>query len=417
MKNLFIFLLFVLSISITNKIVAQSYSTIIIDKNQSEYFGANNLIMLQKSVYLFQDKYIPDTLIKENNFFKKTVGFGYRMGKLFILDFQEDFFIALLQHEAIGHAARYREFGHEANSFQFSPFFPFGTGGGSASPGKLKPGNTISPHESVTKILGGNEANLVLANTLSSQFLLDDTLHFRQALLYLTAQNNLLNYIRITKYSKNGGDVSAYISSINGLYGKNSTSFYDIKKISRQSLVSLLNPTQLYSVYTVLFQYGIKGKKQLNKIPMIKMGNVRYLPAFNYNLTPFGSEYILSNIVRHKHRLYSLDFNLGDNTFNKFYGGSLKIFNLIDTKRIGINLNCNVWNQPELELKKEFANVTNYPSKIGGAVKVDLMIRPFKLKNKLGIFLQTGYKSKGYVMGEDLAETFILRCGISLHVN
>ena len=179
-KKLFVLqILLKLGMTVSLNAFGQSYPPIIFDKQQSEYFGAYNLITLHKSVYSFQDKYIPDTIITEKNFFGKAFGFAYRMGKLFVLDFQEDFFIALVQHEAFGHGARYREFGHQDNTFHFSPFFPFGTGSGFASSGNLKSGEIITPHESITKVFSGNEANLVLANTLSSQFLLNDTIHYR----------------------------------------------------------------------------------------------------------------------------------------------------------------------------------------------------------------------------------------------
>jgi hypothetical protein len=102
---------------------------------------------------------------------------------------------------------------------------------------------------------------------------------------------------------------------------------------------------------------------------------------------------------------------LGDNTFNNFYGISIKGFNLIDKKRIGLNADFHLWNQPELELDSYIK--PSRVSKTGAAFKVDLMLRPFNQQNKLGVFLQMGYKAKGYITGEDLDETFILRYGIS----
>lgn len=397
----------------------QYNSPFIYDSHQSEYVGACDLITLHRSVYSFQDKYIPDTLFSERKLFRKTAGFGYRIGKLFLLDVQEDFFISLIQHEAFGHGARYREFGYKENSYYLSPFFPFGTSSGYARSGELKQGEIVTYHESVAKVFSGNEANLVLANTLSSQFLLNDTIHYRQALLYLISQNNQLEYIWVTRLKKvsdptfaASGDIGTYISSVNYLYGPGSSSGYDIEKLCLQSMVSLINPVQLYTAYTILVEYGIKGKKELGGIPMIRIGNARYLPLLNYNLTPFGSEYLFTNFIRHKQRLFNFDLSLGDNTFNRSFGGTFKVLNVIDRQRLGINMSCSFWNQPELELEKYQMSET--ANKTGGSFKVDIMLRPFKLKNNLGMFIQTGYKSKGYTMGELLDETFILRYGISL---
>ena len=210
-----------------------------------------------------------------------------------------------------------------------------------------------------------------------------------------------------------GGDIGTYIDNVNSFYGTESNKQYNINQISAQSLISLANPIQLYSLYTVLFQYVIKTKKHFHDIPMIKIGKVRYLPLFNYNLTPFGSEFQFSNIIRHNKRLFSFDVSLCDNMFNSFYGGTLKIFNIIENQKIGINLNCAIWNQPELELDNPLLKPTN--NKTGGSMKIDINLRPVFLKSKLSLFIQAGYKTKGYLMGEPLKETFILRYGVSFH--
>lgn len=161
---------------------------------------------------------------------------------------------------------------------------------------------------------------------------------------------------------------------------------------------------------------------------MIKLGSVRYLPALNFSLTPFGSQYHLVNYFRYKQKLFLADFSLGDNTFANFYGMSLKGKNLIDHKIWGLNFGLDIWNQPELELtypdtRRFLIDIWNQPvvspdgssnpNKIGGAFKVDFTCSPFNLKSKLGLFVQTGYKTKGYTAGEQLNQGFIVRYGLS----
>jgi hypothetical protein len=398
----------------------QSYSQIIFDKQQSQNFGSYNLITLHHLLYSFEDKHIRDTLFKENNFLKKTAGFGYRMAKLYFLDAQLDGFIALSQHEVFGHGARFREFGYEENSYNLNLYPPFGDGHGFARYGNLKKGFKYPTSQEYSAInIGGVDGEMLLANNLASQILLDDTLHYRQSLLYLIAQNNEICYLWFTRYSKPenikpGNDMVNYINGINYLYSHSIDKVYDLKELSNQSLISFANPLQIYAAFSILYTYGIKGKKQNKKIPMIKFGEVRYLPALNYSLTPFGSQYHFINYVRYKRMLFSGDFNLGENTFNNFYGLSLKCYNLIDKKRITINFHLDAWNQPELELESYSRPLK--ANKIGEAFKVDVMLRPYIQQNKLGLFLQIGYKSKGYISGETLAESFILRYGLSIHL-
>lgn len=413
-----VFLLLIVIMGITGQAFGQSYSTVIFDEHQSQNFGASNLTTLHKALYQFEDKHIRDTLFKENNFIRKTGGFGYRMAKLLLLDAQIDCFTALLQHEVFGHGARYRELGYTGNSFNLNLYFPFGDGSGFAQRGVLQPGYKYPTYqENIAISIGGADAEMLLANNLTNQMLLDDTIHYRQGLLYLISQNNGLLYLWNTRLEnptkiKPNNDMIAYISNMNFFYIKPNTERYNLNTLSNQNLISFANPIQIYSAFSILYTYGIKGQKQL-KIPMIRLGNVRYLPAFNYSLTPFGSQYHFINYVRYKSMLFNADFMLGDNTFNSFYGISLKGFNLINKKRITINFHLDVWNQPNLVLdnylKPTGANQT------GGSCKVDVMLRPFIRQNKLGLFVQAGYKTKGYISGEALAESLILRYGISLH--
>lgn len=387
---------------------AQSYSPLIYDASGSPYVGAYDLGFLHRGVYKLTDKLLPDSIGKA----KSVSSIGYRVGKLVLLDGPIDDFISLIQHEVFGHGARYREFGSHNNTYELNLSFPYGSGGGSAM-SNYAIGERPTSQQELAVCFGGVEANRLLANHLTNQSLLDDSLHYRQGLLLFAAQNDLFKYLLGTRYVASvadmpGNDMVAYIKEINGLYSSNSP--YSTEKLYNQSLVSWINPMQLYSLVAVYYNYLIKGQKH-TKIPMIKFGDIRYLPALNYSLTPFGSQYHFVNYLRYKQMLFSADFTLGDNTFNNFYGMSLKGFNLIDSRVWGVNMHLDVWNQPELELASH--KRPSSKNSMGGAFKTDVTYRPFNQKSKLGLFTQAGYKTKGYTLGESLDEGFILRFGLS----
>jgi len=398
----------------------QSYSHLVFDGKQSQYFGADDLITLHHALYSFEDKYIPNKLFRENNFIKKTAGFGYRAIKLLILDAQLDCFIALTQHEVFGHGSRFREMGFKKNTFNLNLYWPFGDASGTSYYGTLKTGMKYpTAQEYIAINIGGVGGEKLMANNLTSQMLLEDTLHYRQGLLYLIAQNNLLLYLWDTRFTptnkiKAGNDMMNFITGITNVYSHPVDRTYELKKLSLQSLVSFANPLQLYSAFSIIYTYGVKGQNQLNKIPMIRFGQVRYLPMLDYSFTPFGSLFHFVNYIRYKRMLFSGDFSLGDNTFKDFYGISLKGYNLLNTKIITLNGHLDFWNQPVLELDNYYKPTGgNAP---GGAIKADVILRPFKLPNKLGLFLEAGYKTKGYIEGETLASSLILRYGISMHL-
>ena len=396
----------------------QSYSRLIFDQKQSEEFGAINLMTLHHALYGFEDRYLPDTLLKKNKCWKKSINIGYRLVKLYFLDAQIDGFIALMQHEVFGHGSRFREFGYQKNSFNLNLYPPFGSGGGFAQRGSLPTGSKPATYqENISVNFSGVEAEMLLANHLTAEMLLNDTLHYRQGLLYLISQNNELLYLWYSRLSskernKAGNDIMGYITNVNYYYTK--PGGYDINKLSNQSLISFANPIQLYSAIAIVYSYLIKGQKGMHKIPMIPLGKAGYLPAFNYSLTPFGSEFHFMNYLRYKRMLFNCDFGLGDNTFKDFYSISAGAYNVINNRWVTLNCFADFWNQPNLNL--DTYTLPQADNRPGGACKVDVIFRPFKLPYRTGLFIETGYKSKGYMPGENLIESFILRYGFSLHL-
>lgn len=398
------------------KVQAQSLTQLIYDQKQSAVMGAQNLTMVHQVLYSFQDKHIRDTLFIENTLLKKSTGIGYRIAKLMLLDQPIDQFISLTQHEVFGHGFRYREFEYEKIFYNLNLSYPYGKGGGysGAWNGNIAP--TLQERNVLN--IGGVEANRLLADNITHQVLLDNKIHYRQGLLFYWAQNNLFRYLWTSRTGQrslnNSNDMNNYVNIINTLYSNNSEKKHNLTTLSNQSFVSLINPMQLYALYAVVYVYGIKGQKSVPQIPMIRISNIRYLPALNYSLTPFGSQYHFVNYFRYNKALIIADIALGDKTVNEFYGVSLKGFNLVNKQKITINAHLDIWNQPALELEKytkpESAN------RSGEAVKLDIHYRLYNRPNQLGLFIQLGYKSKGFLLGEMLAETPILRFGLSIHL-
>lgn len=387
------------------------------EKNLPAQFGADNILVIHRGIYEFQDKYLPDTLWLENTLTKKTLGFGYRMTKLFFLDFQEEYLISLVQHEVFGHGARLREFGSTNNNYSFSLFYPFGNGSGTAFPGTFP--FQLNPIENITNTIGGVQANLILSTGLSERMLLSDEIHYRQALLYLTSKNNQLVYslqdyiISISKGNGgNSGDMAGYTRKLNALY-VNEQKEYTLGRLASQNLVSVINPLQVYAAFQLVFNFGIKGKKKLSHIPMFNLRKVRYLPLLDFNLTPYGGEYILSNNFRKERQLYVLNLGISDYYFNNSYRVEVKAFNFLKLKNWNFHGHAHLWNQPELDL--ESINVVfdaNKKNVWGGSFKIDAIFNPLSNSN-FGFYGQIGYKSKGFEMGTKLDQGLFLKYGLN----
>ena len=411
MNKLFIISLFLLA-CLTTK--GQMPNYLIYDQNQSQQFGSENIITTHNLLYNFSDSLIPHKLWNEDKFGHKVGGVGYRAIKLGLLDFQIDWFLTLIQHEVFGHGSRYREFGYSNISYELNLFYPYGQANGRAN--FSNPYQYLSTEEQISaRNVAGSESNNLLASNLEERMLVNNQIHYRQGLLYLISKNDLLLYLSTTFIEiDNGGDMESYISNINP-----STPFgdgpYTSEKLFKQSLISLLNPMQVYSAWAIGKNYLLDGNSKLPKIPTIKIKEIGYLPAFNYNLTPFGSEYILNQYFVKGNRLLTIKARLGDNTFHSFYGGGIKIANLIDKQKIKLNINIEAWHQPSFQLGGE--NIKNIDEGIGVLANTSVSYFPFIKLNKIGIYTLLGYKTEGYVMGEQLDNGLLLRFGFSLNLD
>lgn len=237
-------------------------------------------------------------------------------------------------------------------------------------------------------------------------------------MLYLITQTTPMGYLLLTKWSSNnqpfgggGNDPSNYLVALNNTYGFDKN--YNINQLAQQSLSSIINPLTFYALYTTIWEYGFKGNHNMNKIPMLRIGKFKILPLIQHNLTPFGPEYILKNMVKYRQHQWELHLHQSDGSQLNYQTIGLVGNNLINNKNWNIQLAASYWNQPELILKDNFSN-SSFDNKSGWLVKTAINYHPQKLSIPIDIYLQLGYKTKGYYAGEVLDESAIFRCGLGL---
>ena len=143
---------------------------------------------------------------------------------------------------------------------------------------------------------------------------------------------------------------------------------------------------------------------------MIKIGNVKYLPSVNLALTPFGSEFYLNNYFKCNHHTFKIYARYGDPKFENFWGAGASALNLFQNKCLYLNASSDMWSQPSLTLQSG-----NYSSRVtgkgfGGCVSATIGIKI--LNNKFNIVAQTGYKTDGFLQGENLSKGFFIGAGI-----
>ena len=384
-------------------------SLVIYDNNQSHQFGANNLLTAHKIIYQNLNEIIPTKLWDESNLFKKAGGISYRALRLGATGFQIDVNTVLIQHEVFGHGSRMREFEYSNIKYTFNHIFPFNFGGTAG-------GRSSFPNSPTQRILvssGGVEGDLILSEKLEESVLITEKLHYRQSSLFLVSRNNLLRYSR--RDIRNFGDISSYVNQINSKYSTTQNEI-SVRNIFNQALVTLLNPLQLYALLNLSKDYLIDASLTPMKLPFIKIKKVNYLPSLNFNLTPFGGEFIFNNHFVKNEKLLLLRARFSDSRFANFYGGTIKYLNWINTESIKLNASIDLWNQPSYSIGSP-NELEQINEGFGFMTKSSVNYFPVSKFHKIGIHGEIGYKTNGYVMGEKLGQGLILRVGIAIKLN
>lgn len=409
-----IILFIVFSLSLAGISFGQNDYVFLWDKNASSISNAENLLSVHRIIYEFEKKTIRLKYWDERNWKRKVLGMGYRFTKTVLIDFPIDYLVHIHQHEIFGHGHRYREFEYEDNSYNIELSPPYGSGSGFAVRGSPSYARNLGTHEEIAIRSGGMESGAVLANTLKRKWLKEGAINYRESLLYLSTFHDYYTYIFVTqsgRFDVPGNDVSNYLRTVNGSYGINDESLYQLTldDLSKSVSINLANTFQLFSAYAYFKIYLLDGKEKF-QYPSINIGNLKWLPAIRFGLTPFGSEMIVENYLKNDRSLLTFDIRIGDNKLDNFWGGGVSFYRNISDK-IQFTSYANFWVQPAMELGG--TSVFNTKEGFGGRLLGEINLH-FGHSFPLGLYGQLGYKSAGFLEGEQLNKGLILRLGMSI---
>ena len=235
----------------------------------------------------------------------------------------------------------------------------------------------------------------------------NEEINYRDAYLYMIERCGLTIYALRTNrlYASGGNDIAAYI---NGVSFRNP--HVTLHSIQDNSLLNLLDPLTLTSLYGYFFDYLMKGDVQVG-IPFLKIGRIQYLPGFRVGLTPFGYDYYLENMIVSNHHPMIATIGIGPADLGVAEDVRLQVPVLWSPGRWQMGIEFDAWRQPNLELGKLFLTRLN-PGWNFGALAIGSVT--YRITPSFGLHAEGGYKSSGFVDGEPLAATAILRGGIEL---
>tara|TARA_B100000674_G_C37303070_1_gene672942 strand:- start:80 stop:547 length:468 start_codon:yes stop_codon:yes gene_type:complete len=143
--------------------------------------------------------------------------------------------------------------------------------------------------------------------------------------------------------------------------------------------------------------------------------NLKYLPRFRFEYTPYGPELVYQNYFMVDSMLIQLNYSHSDSELPKSWRIGGNIWNIQSTKRLSFNIMGQVWNQPKIIYFQD--NRHRQSNGLGYLFLTTINFNLLKGKHLFGATINAGYKSSGYVLGEPLINGIILRGGMFFILN
>lgn len=405
------------------------YGSSCVDINFTPYSGAENFIFLQNGLEKIDNLIFPNHVVpKDSENLEQSLQISDK--QRWLRKMKSAFFwipvnasCVVTQHEVFGHGYRIRDLGHKYAKVKSYEMYVFG---GMTS---FQPTNRLTTSQTITIDIAGLEADAILANRIKLKWLNDNQIDGRQSTLYLLSSLSLTGYAFSVKKkpkqeSFSGNDISDYLFNINITY---SGSYLSLNKTKYMSLINFIDP---FFVYTFLSSAAYNKFLSPISIPMIKMGSVEYLPSIRLALSPFGLQGYFENFfLIHSIPTY-LYFKWGKNGANGYYGIGIENQKVFHWKSGSLGFRMDLWRQPNVLFQQgvlslqEIADLPQgdpvpqlYPMSVLTAQSLGAafsLIGNFTAaKWPIRVFMELGYKTKGYLPGEALRESPIARGGLS----
>jgi len=383
---------------------AQSRYNIIYEKQLGQNFVSENFNAGFHILDYADSLFIPKKINKAKNGFAKVINPIFRFSKLFLSNYLITDYTMTMNHERFGHGYRMLEAGGSFNKIVYNLPPPFTNKFSNIS---LNYPSNFTKQQEILTTLGGSETNLVLTDVMRKNILLDERFNYNFGLAYLYGSNDMPGY---TAFVTNpNADPIQYRQNINELYGDESPTR---KKMRTYSLIALLtDPINFYAFKTVFYDYIIKGRHS-SRIGMIKLSStLKYLPRFRFEYTPYGPELVYQNYFKLNSKLMLFSFSHSDPNLPNSWRITSKIWNLKLSNQISLNFSGQMWEQPNIEFYQNDKLIASegFGGQFISTVNYDII----KGKNLYGFTLQTGYKSTGYAIGEQLNKGLIIRGGLT----
>lgn len=363
-------------------------NTLVVDENLSPIAGAYDILYFHDSLCYWEDE-----LLGEENKTNWIYRFG-RLGELFLWN-SLNTMISIGQHEFFGHGYRLR------NAGAFGIKYKIGTRGGYTRPPK---NFFVNKETAVAIAAGGLEAEAILAHQMKKEWMQKRCIDGRQASLYAQAAHSLFWYTLGTVLSKNepseGNDIILYLRGLHKLYPDYDISIHDVVDLT---WFTWLDPMTFFAYYS-MWHYISKGVPW--RYPMIKISSrVEYLPNMRLGYGLYGPEIYFENYFLVGKSPFYLYIKRGD----QVVGVGIEYDHLLPWQDLSFGIRLDGWRHTE---EREVLHDGMPSEKVGFAGS---LICRTNIAASLGLFVEAGAKTDGYLPGYPLKQGVVLRFGLRLN--
>ena len=402
----------------------ESPHVIVFDQYMSPAAGAQGLLTVQHLLASAEDRWLPKKIGDERSRPKLALGILYRSTKFMALDVPQDHLLMVAAHEVFGHGARFRELGNGRIRYGFDAPIPYGSGNAST---RFDGEFPVSPLGLLNVSASGIEAQHALADAITERAVARGRIHYREAWLYFESRITGMTYIlTASPHSAAGHDVADYLDTFQEACTRPCAA-PTRKYVQQRALIALADPLLYYAVYGFAASY-IGAGNTTGPMPLIPIGGgIRMLPSLGFSLAPYGTESVVRSTfrvgVREEGRgkrvpgvtlpgvtLTGVTLRVGNTGASTTWGVGVRAADVLRLRGLRVDAAVDFWRQPEL-----LADKTSDPLHTGAGITGSVVVPlPRRLRSPWtdGIFVAAGYKSQGYIPGEQLSGGGFLRAGL-----
>jgi len=258
-----------------------------------------------------------------------------------------------------------------------------------------------------------------MADAIAENALIRGRLHYREAWLYFENRYVGMTYmLNATEHAKEGNDIADFVRSFRDACEAPACNLIRLRDIQRGALLTLGDPMLYYALYGFASAYIAEGKIS-SAMPMLPVGHgVRVLPSIGFQLAPYGTERLFRTALIESRtgaaaaaRFTTATLRVGNSGSSTPWGVDVRAPSVRVFRSVRAGVTVSVWRQPPL-----LADDTSEPLKTGAAATatVTVPLGKFTRTEWLRAKVTAGYKSEGFVPGEQLSGGIVIRAGLTV---